>query len=316
MPEPLVSILIPCYNAAPFLAETLECALAQTWPHVEIIVVDDGSRDASRAIAQGFGARGVKLFTQPNSGASAARNHAFRVSRGDFIQYLDADDLISPGKIAAQMALLARCPVGALATCAWGRFYRDPQEARFLDALVCRDFTGVEFLVLAGDTGTMMHPSAWLVPRHVIACAGPWDERLTLNDDGEFFSRVVLAASGMQFCGDPAAKSYYRSGLTGSLSKQRHDAARRSQYLSLDLLTTALLRAEDSPRTRRAAAGYWRRYVHEFFPSPPELVNRAEAAVQQLGEDLGPPVLGRKSALLANFIGWRNVARLKYLLGQ
>ena len=71
--SPLVSILIPCYNAAPWLAATLDSALAQTHPRTEIIVVDDGSSDHSLAIARTFEPHGVRVVTQPNAGASAAR---------------------------------------------------------------------------------------------------------------------------------------------------------------------------------------------------------------------------------------------------
>ncbi len=94
--KPLVSILIPCYNAEAWLAQTLESALAQTWSPTEIIVVDDGSKDRSLEIAKAFEPRGVKVISQHNQGASAARNRAFQESQGDFIQYLDADDLLAP----------------------------------------------------------------------------------------------------------------------------------------------------------------------------------------------------------------------------
>src|SRR5262245_23729785 len=164
---PTVSIIIPCYNAEPWLAATLESALAQTWPAKEIILVNDGSRDGSLALARRFEARGGRVIDQPNAGASAARNHGLRIARGEFIQFLDADDLLSPGKIAAQVALLAQRPAGTIASCRWGRFTTDPAQTRFVDDAVYRDFTAVDFLVLAGDTGAMMHPSAWLVPRAV-----------------------------------------------------------------------------------------------------------------------------------------------------
>lgn len=103
--EPLVSILIPCYNAEKWLAETLESALAQTWDNIEIIVVDDGSTDKSLAVAKQFEPDGVKVISQANKGASAARNRAFQESQGDFIQYLDADDLLVPDKIELQVKL-------------------------------------------------------------------------------------------------------------------------------------------------------------------------------------------------------------------
>ena len=138
MTLPLVSILIPCYNAGRWLAATLESALAQTWPHIEVIVVDDGSSDDSPTVARAFEGRGVRLILQPNAGASAARNRALRESRGEFLQFLDADDLLSPGKIAAQISLLRQRSAGTVASCAWGRFADNPQTARFVDTPVFR----------------------------------------------------------------------------------------------------------------------------------------------------------------------------------
>src|SRR5882672_6611417 len=106
MRAPLVSILIPAFNAEQWIGETLRSALAQTWPHKEIIVVDDGSRDQTVATARKFEAEGVRVVTQKNSGAAAARNTAFSLCHGDYIQWLDADDLLAPDKIASQLRVL------------------------------------------------------------------------------------------------------------------------------------------------------------------------------------------------------------------
>jgi glycosyltransferase involved in cell wall biosynthesis len=309
----LTSILIPCFNAARWLAATLESALAQTDTPCEIIVVDDGSTDHSQRIARGYEARGVRVVAQANAGASAARNRALREARGDYLQFLDADDLLSTGKIASQVALLAVRPPGTVASCAWGRFTDDPAQARFVDDAVFRDFAPLDFLLLAAETGAMMHPSAWLVPRAVAERAGPWDESLSLNDDGEYFCRVVLASAGIAFCADAAARSYYRSGLPGSLSRQRGPRARASQFHSLELTDRHLLAAEDSPRTRQAVASQWRRFVHDFFPQPADLLRRAEdRAIALDGRELCPPPMGPKTAALARVIGWRNTWRLKH----
>lgn len=311
--SPLVSIIVPCYNAGRWLAETLESALAQTWPEKEIIVINDGSTDGSLAIAEQFAARGVRVIDQPNRGASAARNHGLRVARGEFMQFLDADDLISPDKVTAQIELLRKRPAGTVATCAWGRFQSDPARAQFVDTVVCRDFAPVDFLVLAGDTGTMMHPSCWLLPRAVAERAGPWDESLSLNDDGEYFCRVLLASAGMAFC--PDGRSCYRSGLPGSLSQQRGEHARRSQFHSLELITTHLRAAEDSPRTRRAAANYYQRFVYDFFPAPTDLMKAAAIRITALGgSTLSTPPMGPKARMLAALLGWKNVSRLRHLL--
>ncbi len=104
--QPLVSILIPAYNSQEWLADTLESAIAQTWPRKEIIVVDDGSRDHTAEVARRFTSKEVAVVTTKNQGAAAARNHAMRLSQGDYIQWLDADDLLAPEKVERQIAAL------------------------------------------------------------------------------------------------------------------------------------------------------------------------------------------------------------------
>jgi glycosyltransferase involved in cell wall biosynthesis len=307
-PQPRVSILIPCYNAAAWVTQTLESALAQTWPHKEILVVDDGSRDNSREIVRRYESRGVRLIEQPNSGASAARNRAIAEAKGDYLQFLDADDLISPDKLATQLAAL-RGDTEKVASCAWGRFTTDPMAAVFADEVVCHDFAPIDFLVRCSE-GFMMHPSAWLVPRALAQRAGPWNETLTLNDDGEYFCRVLLAGKGIVFV--PGPRSFYRSGLPGSLSQRRDERSRRSQFRSVELIAERLLAAEDSPRTRRAVANYFQRFIHDFFPAPADLMDRAAANVAGLGGSDLPPPMGPKTALLARVLGWKTVWRLKH----
>ena len=317
MNDPRVSIIIPCYNAAAWLKATIDSALAQTWPQSEIIVVDDGSTDHSVPILHDYESNRLRVLTQANAGAAAARNHGLRAARGDFIQFLDADDLLSPGKIAAQVACLTTRPAGTVASCAWGRFTGDPATAQFVDTAVFRDFIPADFLVLAGATGAMMHPSGWLVPRAVADRAGPWDESLSLNDDGEYFSRVLLASAGVAFCADSSARSFYRSGLAGSLSRQRGDRARRSQFRSVELIGQHLLATENSPRVRQAAANHYQRFIHDFFPVPADLMQAAERRVADLGgSSLRTPAMGPRTRALAAVLGWKNVWRLKHYLGR
>ena len=85
---PLVSVLIPCYSAGRLIGETLDSVLAQTWPNVEIIVVDDGSTDGSGAVLDGYAVRGVACIHQPNLGKTAAVNRCLQDARGEFVQYL------------------------------------------------------------------------------------------------------------------------------------------------------------------------------------------------------------------------------------
>src|ERR1700751_2900109 len=131
--KPLVSILIPAYNSEQWIGDTLRSAIAQTWEPKEIIVVDDGSTDRTLEIARHFESNGVRVFTQVNLGAAAARNAAFKLSQGDFSQWLDADDLLAPNKIEKQLAALREGEGSRiLLSSAWAPFYFRTRNVRFI----------------------------------------------------------------------------------------------------------------------------------------------------------------------------------------
>jgi glycosyltransferase involved in cell wall biosynthesis len=107
--RPLVSILIPCYNAERWIARAIASALAQTWSNTEVIVVDDGSSDRSLEIIRGFEPR-IRWVTGLNQGGNAARNRLLQLARGDWIQYLDADDYLRSTKVQRQIAFATNNP--------------------------------------------------------------------------------------------------------------------------------------------------------------------------------------------------------------
>ena len=306
--KPLVSILVPCYNSAPWLAETLDSALTQTYSDIELIVVDDGSEDDSLAIAKSYESKHVKVISQQNRGASAARNVAYKSSKGEYIQYLDADDIISPDKIERQIIHLKNRP-DCLAAGEWGRFYVNVHDAIFLKEPVWDNSDPVSWLVSSWTGGGMMHPASWLIPRKIAARAGYWNELLSLNDDGEYFSRVLLASQGVTFCW--GAKSYYRSGLSDSLSKRRSKKAIESALYSIELCTQNLLAIEDNLKTRHACATAFQRFVYSTYPNAPGLVAKAEAKVKELG---GTQLLcsgGLRFRIMAQLTGWKLARRIQ-----
>ncbi len=315
MSSPLVSILIPCHNAGPYVAATLESAFAQTWTDREVILVDDGSTDDSRAVARRFEPRGLRVIDQANRGAAAARNTARRAARGRWLQFLDADDLLHPEKLARQVAVASAVPAGTVLTGRWGRFTRDPAEVAFPpDNPLFSDLAPRAFLQAWASHDCMMHPAAWLVPREVADAAGPWDERLSLNDDGEYFTRVVAAATDVRWCGE--AVSYYRSGLPGSLSGQRSRRHLESAFLALQLITEQLVRLEDSTAMRRAAADLCQRFAYDYYPAAPDLVAAAEGRARRFGGSRLAPLGGRGFHLLRRVVGWKAARRLQVALGR
>lgn len=107
--NPLVSILVPCYNAERWIGQAIESALGQTWQEKEIIVVDDGSTDKSLDVIQSFGGK-IRWETGPNRGGNAARNRLLELARGEWLQYLDADDYLLPDKVKNQLECLEKYP--------------------------------------------------------------------------------------------------------------------------------------------------------------------------------------------------------------
>jgi glycosyltransferase involved in cell wall biosynthesis len=305
--NPLVSIVIPCFNAEPWIAAAVESCLAQTWRDTEVIAVNDGSRDGSLAVLQRNAGPRVQVIDQPNRGAAAARNAGLGAARGEFIQYLDADDILTPTKIASQVALLGTKGAGVVSTARWARFKQDPGDASETDSPLFADMAPVDFLLLHTAGGHMMHPAAWLVPSAVARAAGPWDESLSLNDDGEYFARVCLASQ--KIVHSPGSLALYRSHVPKSLSGRSDRRSLESLYRSCELVAGHLTRAEDSPRVRRALADYFQRLAYEVYPAAPDLCRRAEARARELGgSELRPPV-GRRQAWLARIVGWRLARR-------
>ena len=303
--RPLVSILIPAYNADKWLAETLRSALAQTWENKEIIVVDDGSKDGTLALARTFESEILKVFTQKNQGAAATRNTAFSLSRGSYIQWLDADDLLAPDKIATQMDALAddQNP-RILLSGEWGSFMHRSSRARFIASGLWCDLSKAEWLMRKMEQNTFMQTGSWLVSRELTEAAGPWDTRLLGDDDGEYFCRVLLASSGVRFV--PGARVYYRQAGPGSLSYVGGSNKKRdAQWVSMELHIGYLRSLDDSDRARAACVRFMQTWMINFYPERMDIFEKAERLSRLLGGRLKTPALSWKYSWMKALFGWR-----------
>ena len=311
MSLPLVSVLIPAYNAERYLAEALDSVLAQTWPNIEVVVVDDGSKDATLEVARRYESTVVRVIAQPeNRGQTAALNRALADARGDYVQYFDADDVMEPGKIESQVRRLADEPEGTIATAAWARFYDDDfGTATFKRGHDWRAYEEPLAWLIHDWTGHgTMPPGAWLYPRSVVEQIGPWHEELTLNNDMEYFTRAVLASRKIAFC--PDARWYYRSG-NESLSQRKDEPALRSQFEVVRLSTERMLEVEDSLRTRHACACYWQSFLFMAYPQVPGLVREAEERIEALGGGSRKPGVIRPLLPVRDVLGWKPALRLQ-----
>jgi len=307
---PLVSILIPAFNAGKWIGETVRSAMQQDWPKKEIIIVDDGSSDDTLRIARQFESKSVKVLTQKNRGASAARNRAFSIAQGDYIQWLDADDLLAPEKISWQIKKGDINPESRiLLSSAWGKFYYRKEKAKFIPNSLWQDLTPVEWLLRKFNENVWMTNAVWLVSRKLAELAGPWNERLSLDDDGEYFCRVIAASERIQFV--KQSRSYYRQGNTRSLSRATSDRACKSLYLSMSLNISRLISLENSQRTRSACLKLLQRWLIYFYPEQSVILEKANALAKELGGELLPPSLSRKYSIIRYFVGWKTTKKVQ-----
>ncbi len=308
----MVSILIPLYNAEQWLAATIQSALDQTWEHIEVIIVDDGSTDSSLQIAKSIASEKVKVISQANAGASAARNRAFKESQGDFIQYLDADDLLAADKIKHQLMRLKQESKTSVASGPFDYFIDDPSETIKKKDHGYHDYENpIDWLVEAAYNNDMFPPIVWLTPRILIEQAGPWNEDLSYNDDPEFFARLLLKADKIAYCAD--AKSYYRRGIDASLGSRKDELAMASQLASLELVTEHLLKKEDSQRVREACAYALSKYVYSIYPEYPHFRKRAHDRLNTLGIKPEYNFSNNTSAKFEKVLGWKATKWLKHL---
>ena len=305
--KPLVSILIPAYNAEPWISDAISSALRQTWRNKEIIVVDDGSTDRTLAVASPFAKEGVTVVSQNNRGASSARNRAYSLCQGDYIQWLDADDVLAPDRISRQMAFVEtdRNP-WLLLSSEWGRFLYRTSGAKFIHTELWQDLPPLDWLLRKMTLNIWIQPGAWLVSRELSEAAGPWDERLSFDDDGEYFCRVILKCRGVAFV--QGAKTFYRESPGSLSSVDSSDKKLESAWLSIRLHIEYLRRLEDSERTRRAAVRFLQTWLNIFNPHRMDIVQQ----MQQLARSLGGEV---KCLKLVEPLRWK-FAWMEGIFGQ
>jgi len=316
--KPLVSILIPAFNAEEWIAETLRSALNQTWSRREIIVVDDGSTDQTLTIARQFEASGVIVVHQSSRGAAAARNHCYSLSHGEYIQWLDADDLLAPDKIERQMALALQCrDKRTLLSSAWGSFMHRYYRAQFIPTALWRDLSPVDWLYRKLNDNLYMQTASWLVSRELAEAAGPWDTRLLSDDDGEYFCRVLAASTNVRFVSE--SKAYYRSpGLAFRSLSYVGQSGRKidAHWLSMQLHVAYLRSLEDSERVRVACLNYLQTSLMMFYPDKSTILAQVDELARDLGGKPRTPGLSWKYSWMKTMFGWAAAKRAQmWLLG-
>ncbi|MCR8666365.1 glycosyltransferase family 2 protein [Aestuariibaculum sp. M13] len=240
---PLVSIIIPTYNSAHLIGDTLKSVLLQDYAYWECIIIDDGSTDQTNTIVEPWLAKDTRFsfIRIDNAGASHARNVGLRKSKGAYIQFLDADDILHPEKITLQVREMQHTEAD-ISFSLWSYFEHSIEYAtpfKFSEVPYSIPNTGLEMLTSFGMHHWFMPPIAWLTKRSVIEQAGLWNIHLCNNDDGEYFTRVLINCKKL-ICIDKVL-AYYRQVITAnSLSKLNTVKKIDSAYKSYGLILTHL----------------------------------------------------------------------------
>lgn len=279
-----VSILIPLYNSEEFISETIESCLQQSYPNIEIIIIDDGSTDGSVNIAKDYEKKyqNIIVESQKNSGASKARNRAFELSTGEYIQYIDADDLLDSEKISLQMAVLENEDEKLIAFGKWGEFQKNTNNTIWRNLPVNKDYNDPkQFLLELWSSGMATITHLWLIPRILIEESNGWDESLARNQDGEFFARIVMLSNGLRFI--EGSLGYYRKDNTQSISKQVSSKVLKSQLKSFETYIKLMSSNLEDIEVRRSLALVYSRFIYITNLSHKELIKEAQQKLDSLG---------------------------------
>ncbi len=310
--NPKVSILIPLYNSEEYIAETLDSCLTQTYKNIEIIIVDDGSKDASLNIAKQYEKKyqNIKVYTQKNSGASAARNKAFSLSSGEYIQYLDADDLLHPDKIRLQIEVLKNHDDKTLVFGKWGTFQKSIENVIWENPPVNKNYDdSIQFLVDLWVSEMTVVAYSWLMSRKLVEESGGWNEKLSTNDDGEFSARIVFKASKILFVEN--SLGYYRKDNENSLSKQVTKKALQSSLKSFETYIKLMKDDIDKSEVRRSLALMHSRFLYHIPPSEKDLIFETKNKINSLGFNKPLNTMKRHEIFVSYFIGTYSMFQLK-----
>jgi glycosyltransferase involved in cell wall biosynthesis len=219
MNDILISIIIPTYNRANVLEQTLNSVLKQTYTNWECIVVDDGSTDATDKMVSEYCRQDSRFqcHKRPKErpkGGNTCRNLAFELSKGSFIKWLDSDDVLSDDLLLSQINAVSTSLESKyiLATSKWNYFTETTKDVTPKIKQINKNYdSGFDLICDFGTYNTFLPPHVYLVRRELIIKSGLWNESLSINQDGEFFTRVLLNASKVIHAEEGMA--FYRYGL-------------------------------------------------------------------------------------------------------
>ena len=305
-----VSIVIPCHNVQEHLPKALDSALGQDHSDTEIVCVDDGSTDGTAQVLADRAARfpgRISIISQTNKGASAARNAGAAATSGEYLQFLDADDVILPGKISAQVALARSSGNPALVV---GDFEQVMPNGLLLPALALYDQPWMALIQTRMGT-----TSANLWKRDALVGAGGWNEDLASSQDYELMFRLLK--HGFSVVWDPHIRTHVLKRESGSISRTGVQA-NWDRYIALRHAIKEHLQAMDPKRFANEIETL-RQYIFMALRivAAEDLPKALAAHERSIGPGFRPQVgraITERYAALYNLLGFATTERLMRLV--
>jgi glycosyltransferase involved in cell wall biosynthesis len=314
--HPLISVIIPVFNAKPYIYNTIQSVLNQTFTDFELIIINDGSTDETEKIIEAITDDRICYYSKKNEGQCKTLNLGLSVSRGQYIKFLDSDDCINLTHLESFVLEIQRLTADEqkqyLFLCKWQRFSAIRDEWPMNQRPEWSDNDPLSFIEKALGNGPDMLPAwQWLIPKNLLELSGHWNEELTLGNDFEFSIRLILASKRIIFCQD--AIVYYRSDSIGNMSSDTKFETLVSVYKSAQLGINNILAYSSAPTIKRACADKLRIWLITYYPFIEEkFIRKVEKEIGELGGSSIDPGWSFKMRVIEVLFGWKIARMLQY----
>lgn len=307
--NPLVSIIMPAYNASAYIAEAIESVLDQTWTNWELIIVDDGSTDDTLQIAQQYVAKDnrIQVYHQSNQGVSSARNNALQYIQGDFVQYLDSDDVLDVEKLSSHINIIQEKSFTEH-DLTYGICYNLTSDGRKKQTVMHELYknydNALDAQVAILENHFISFPySTYLLPRPIVEQVGLWNPMLNRAEDSEYMLRVLSKVRSLWYVSQSIF--YYRE-VDGSLSRRSLTQNQMvSEMIVSQSMADVLLSMKDNSSAIRACEIHYTDVLTAWYPQNKFVVKDILKAMKARGLKFNFENRGRLFHILKNVFGWR-----------
>jgi glycosyltransferase involved in cell wall biosynthesis len=295
---PLISIVIPVYNGEKTLRATLQSVLEQTCLDFELIIINDGSKDSTLKIISDFSDARIQVFSYENAGLATSRNRGMSHATGEFVAFLDADDLWAIDKLAAQLHALQTHPQAAVAY-SWTDYIDEAGQFLYPGSYVTANGRVLEKLIVQNFIESGSNP---LIRRQSLAVVGNFDCALTSADDWDMWLRL---AAKYDFVAVPVAQVFYRVSTTSMSTNIRYQ-----EQVCLQVIEKALAQNPDLPRSLRqpSLANLYQYLMFRSLIGQPTRSQSLEAARCLKNALLNDPLLFQKRPRLMTIVSLKIVS--------